>query len=135
MCPAKKDTEAGLVDFSAPVGADAAVTSLLTSAGRRQAEARLSKPERARKVRERRRQKERMNGRIGLDLPVGMKERLVRLAERESVPISQLVAFLLAAPLQEFEQAQNPLWGYTRPSRCAKFEFTIDVEKRIREQK
>jgi len=135
MCPAKK-TENGsgaLVDFS-QVGTDEAVSALLASAGRKQADSRKTKPERNRKARERRRQAERMSGRIGLDLPVPMKRRLVALAAREGVPVSQLVAFMLIDPLADMEAATNPLWGYTRPSRCAVFVNTIDLEKRMNER-
>jgi len=127
---AGKDYTSGTVDFgSTPVEV------LLTSAGQRQTEASLPKSERKRAIRERRRAQERLSGRIGLDLPVELKGRLVALAKRESVPVSQLVAFMLIDWLPQMENTTNPLWGYLKPSKCAKYDQVIDLEKRNKERK
>jgi hypothetical protein len=134
MSPARKDKDSNLVDFSYPER-DPAVSALLTAAERRQAESRLPKQERTRKQKERRRQQERKAKRINLDLPVELKHRLMAMAENEGVPVSQLVAFLLIVPLREMEDERNPLWGYKIPSKCAKFDWVIDLEKRLNEKK
>lgn len=127
---AGKDYVTGVVDFgSTPVEV------LLTSAGQRQAEASLPRSERKRAIRERRRQKERLAGRMCLDFPVEIKNRLVALAKREGVPVSQLVTFLVVGPLAKMERTDNPLWGYLKPSRCAKFSSVLDLEKLIKDSK
>ncbi len=127
---AGKDYKSGTVDFG-----NTPVEVLLTSAGQRQAEASLPRSERKRAIRERRRQKERQAGRMYLDFPVEIKDRLVALAKREGVPVSQLVTFLVVDPLEKMERTDNPLWGYLKPSRCAKFDQVIDLEKLIKDSK
>lgn len=126
---AGKDYKTGKVDFS-----NTPVEVLLTSAANRQAEAALPKAERKRTIKERQRQKERQLGRMYIDFPPGIKNRLVALAEQEGVPISQLITFLVIEPLAKMERTSNPLWGYLKPSRCARFDSVIDLEKRMKEE-
>ncbi len=135
MSPARKGSESTFVDFSDPPERDPAVSALMSATERRQADSRMPKPERTRRQKERRRQQARKDKRINLDLPVDLKRRLVALAEKESVPISQLVAFLIIRPLNEIEAQENPLWGYKKPSRCAKFDSVLDLEKQMKEKK
>lgn len=125
---AGKDYKTGKVDFS-----NTSVEVLLTSAANRQAEAALPKAERKRTVKERRREEERKPRRLHVDFPLEIKERLVRLAEREGVPVSQLITFLLIEPLERMENTSNPLWGYMKISRCARYDSFIDVDKRLKE--
>lgn len=112
---------------------DPAVGKLLTNAEQKQDEARMPKADRQRKVRERNRQKARLSRRLNIDLPENVKARLVAMAASESVPISQLAAFILIPALDELEKTQNPLWGYKLPSNCAKYEFVVNLEKRQKE--
>lgn len=112
---------------------DPAVRKLLTNAEQKQDEARMPKADRQRKVRERNRQKDRLSRRLNIDLPENVKARLVAMAASESVPISQLAAFILIPALDELEKTQNPLWGYKLPSNCAKYEFVVNLEKRQKE--
>jgi len=79
-----------LTGFDNLSGVDPAVESLLGQGQRRQAESHLPKNERSRKKKERERAQKRIPGRIGLDLPVELKHRLMVLAQKEGVPISQL---------------------------------------------
>jgi hypothetical protein len=135
MSPARsQDRSANFVEFPAPVS-DPAVGALINATERRQADSRLPKLERTRKQKERRRQQERQAGRINLDLPVEIKRHLVALAEKESVPISQLVAFFLIDPICAMEEGQPLIWGYKGPSKCPKYDSVIDIERRLQERK
>ncbi len=140
--PAKKQDydESTYLDLSrsaaaANSGANSSVDALLAATERREKEAHLSHAERTRLARLRRREKDRQRGRLHIDLPVEIKDRLMALAKREGVPVSQLIVFMVIGPLTEMEAASNPLWGYLKPSRCAKFDSVIDLEKRLKEKK
>lgn len=122
------------MDFILPA-ADPAVSALLDASQRRQKDARLPKIERSRVQKERRRQQARQPGRINLDLPIDLKKRLVALAGQESVPISQLVAFLLIEPLHAMESGERLLWGYKRPSKCPRYDSVLDLARRLGEKK
>ena len=100
---------------------------------RRQVESHLPKNERSRKKRERERTQKRLARRINLDLPVDLKKRLEILARKESIPVSQLVAFLLLEPVLQLEKKTISLWGYKTASGCPKFECNLDLERRADE--
>jgi len=112
---------------------DATTADLLNNMQQRKAESQLPKSERSRIRRERIRKEERRSKTISLDLPEEMKIELINLAVRESIPISQLAAFLLYPALRDFKSMEDPLFEYKKPSRCAKFEFILDLEKRKNE--
>ena len=55
------------------------------------------------------------------------------LAQKEGIPISQLVAFLLFEPVLQLEKKTISLWGYKTASGCPKFECNLDLERRAEE--
>jgi hypothetical protein len=112
---------------------DETTADLLSNMQQRKTESQLPKTERSRIKRERIRKQERRSKTISLDLPDGMKQELIELAGRESIPISQLVAFLLIPAIDHFNNQRDPLFGFKKPSRCAKFDFILDLEKRQNE--
>lgn len=128
MSPARPRGNENLINFN-ETRPDEAVGHLLSSTAQKKMESRMPKEERQRKVRERTRQQERLANRINIDLPENIKARLIALAKREGVPISQLVAFVLIPALPELEKAENPLWGFRLPSNCSKFMYNLDLEK------
>lgn len=123
----------GLTSFEELPGVDPAVESLLGQGQRRQDEARLPRIERSRRKKERERAEKRKPNRINLDLPVDLKKRLENLANKEGVPISQLVAFLLYEPVHQLESRVISLWGYKTASGCPKFECNLDLKRRADE--
>ena len=129
----KNDTSKGMTSFTDLSAVDPAVESLLGQGKRRQDEAHLPRTERSRKKKERERAEKRKPNRINLDLPVDLKKRLVHLAMKEGVPISQLVAFLLYEPVNQLESRAISLWGYKTASGCPKFECNLDLKRRADE--
>ncbi len=129
----KNATQQGLTGFDDLPGVDSAVESLLGQGQRRQAEAHLPKNERTRKKKERERAEKRLARRINLDLPVDLKQRLERLAKKDGIPVSQLVAFLLYEPVAHLEQETITLWNYKTASGCPKFEANLDLKRRADE--
>ena len=128
-----KENQDGFTNFGDLSELDPAVDTLISQGDRRQVEARLPKSERSRKKKERERAQARKPHRINLDLPVDMKKRLFILAEREGVPVSQLVSFLLFEPLQMLEEKAISLWGYKLPSGCPKYLSTLDLEQKAKD--
>lgn len=131
MSPAirsKTDRNANMVDFN-QTRPDEAVASILEDTERKFNEAHLPKATRQRMLKERDRQGKRMSNRINLDLPQDIKDRLIALARRERVPISQVCAFLLIPSLIEMEKAENPFWGFQLESKSPKYDYLLDLKK------
>ncbi len=129
----KNATQQGFTSFEDLPGVDPAVESLLGQWQRRQIESHLPKNERSRKKKERERAQKRIPGRIGLDLPVDLKHRLITLAQKEGVPISQLVAFLLYEFIYFLEQERISLWGYKTISTSPKFDSNLDLQRKAKD--
>ncbi len=129
----KNATQQGFTSFEDLPGVDPAVESLLGQGQRRQVESHLPKNERSRKKKERERAQKRIPGRIGLDLPVELKNRLIGLAQKEGVPISQLVAFLLYESINLLEQERISLWGYKTISTSPKFDSNLDLQRKAKD--
>jgi predicted HicB family RNase H-like nuclease len=108
---------------------DPAVESLLDQGQRRNIESHLPKNLRSQRKKERERAQKRLANRVNLDLPADLKKRLEILAKKEGVPVSQLVAFLLYAPVHQLETRMISLWGYKTSSGCRKFEWNIDLKR------
>ncbi len=126
----KNDNLQGFTEFTDLPGVDPAVESLLGQGQRKQIESHLPKNERTHKKNERERAQRRLRNRINLDLPQDLKKKLEMMAEKEGVPISQLVAFLLYEPVHLLENRTISLWGYKTASGCGKFEWNIDLKRR-----
>jgi hypothetical protein len=109
---------------------DPAVNALISSGDQAAADSHLSRNQRKKVKRERNRAKARLEKRINLELPVDLKQRLISLAEKESIPISQIAAFVLWEGILNLENDVSVLIPYKRPSRCPKFDFTLDLDKR-----
>jgi len=122
----------GFVDFEEIY--DPAIASTISHGQQRQADARLSKEARQKKIKERRKEREererakaRLAGRVNWDLPPWLKERIVDRAKREGVPISQLAAALLIEGLAQYEAQQIDLDKI--PSASPKFDFLLSLPK------
>ena len=129
----KTEDQKGFTVFDNLPNMDPAVESLLGQGQRRQTESHLPHNERSRKKKERDHAQKRIPNRIGLDLPVELKNRLEELAKKEGVPISQLVAFLLFEPVSLLEQKRISLWGYKTASRSPRYESNLDLKRKSEE--
>ena len=129
----KNTKKQGFTGFDDLSGVDPAVESLLDQGQRRNAKSHLPKNLRSQRKKERERAQKRLANRVNLDLPVDLKKRLEILAKKEGVPVSQLVAFLLYAPVHQLETHMISLWGYKTSSGCRKFEWSIDLQRHAEE--
>jgi hypothetical protein len=66
---------------------------------------------------------------VGLDLPLGLHESLRSIAEREHISISGLVTFFLYRGVADHEDGRVDLSSFTRLSRCARFDYVLDLTK------
>jgi hypothetical protein len=66
---------------------------------------------------------------VGLDLPPALHESLRQIAERERISISGLVTFYLYRGIVDHEAGNVELSPYKRLSRCARFEYILDLTK------
>ena len=66
---------------------------------------------------------------VGLDLPPELHEALRRIADREHISISGLVTFYLYRGVVEHDAGHVELSPYKRLSRCARFEYVLDLTK------
>ena len=129
----KNASQQGFTSFEDIPNMDQAVESLLSQGQRRQVESHLPKNERSRKKKEHERAQKRNPGRIGLDLPVELKHKLNTLAQKEGVPISQLVAFLLYESIHLLEKERISLWGYKSISTSPKFDSNLDLQRKAKD--
>lgn len=108
---------------------DPTTADMLSHMEQKERENHLPKLEKSKLVRERNRLKKRRLNQIVVDLPEGLKPLLFDYAEKEKIPMSQLVVALLMPGLKKYMDGQLSLWGFKKPSRCARFEFVVDLEK------
>ena len=66
---------------------------------------------------------------VGLDLPPELHESLRTIAEREHISISGLVTFYLYRGVADHDAGRIELSQLKRPSRCARFEYVLDLTK------
>jgi len=64
---------------------------------------------------------------VGLDLPPDLHESLRQIAERERISVSGLASFYLHRGVIEHQAGKVELSALKRPSRCARFEYILDL--------
>ncbi len=102
---------------------DPAVADMLADMERKKRIAQLPKPLQAKARKDASRHK------VGLDLPPSLHERLRAIAEKEQISVSSLVAFYLYQCPADYETTKADLGAYKRISRCARFEYVLDLSK------
>ena len=104
---------------------DPAVADLLSGLEQKQAETKLPRREREKKVRERAKIQARREQRVTYDLPPHIRQNVKDLAEKEGVPASQLVTLALLRFLQDLDQQQIDLGQYKQPSRSPRYDWNL----------
>lgn len=104
---------------------DPVVANLLSGMEQRQQEAQLPRKERERLVKERNKIKARREQRATYDLPPVIRESIMRLAEAQKVPASQLATLALARFLIEYENGSIDLGAYKQPSRSPRYDWNL----------
>ena len=102
---------------------DPAVADMLSDMEKKSRIASLPKPKRAKA------RKDASRHRVGLDLPPELHESLRDISEREHISISGLVAFYVYHGVADHEAGRIELIQLKRPSRCARFEYVLDLTK------
>lgn len=64
---------------------------------------------------------------VGLDLPPALHDSLRQIAERERISISGLVTFFLYQGVTDYNAGRVELSPFKRLSRCARFEYILDL--------
>lgn len=104
---------------------DPVVANLLSGMEQRQQEAQLPRKERERLVKERNKIKARREQRATYDLPPIIREAIMRLAETQKIPASQLATLALARFLNEYENGSIDLGEYKQPSRSPRYDWNL----------
>jgi len=66
---------------------------------------------------------------VALDLPPELHLTLRRIAEKEHISVSGLVTFYLYRGVIAYDAGKIELSPYKRLSRCARFEYVLDLSK------
>ncbi len=104
---------------------DPAVADLLSDLEQKQAETKLPRHEREKKVRERAKIQARREQRVTYDLPPHIRQNVKDLAEKEGIPASQLVTLALLRFLRDLAQQQVDLGQYKQPSRSPRYDWNL----------
>jgi|APHig6443717497_1056834.scaffolds.fasta_scaffold117471_2 hypothetical protein len=110
---------------------DQTTADLLGNMQQRKSERQLPESERKKRIREKARMEKRRINQITIDIPSNLKPKLFALAEKEGIPVSQLVSALFLPNLKKLETGEISFWGFKRPSRCARYESVLDLERWI----
>ncbi len=102
---------------------DPAVADILSDLERRKKLASLPKNLQAKARKDAARHK------VGLDLPPRLHDALREIAEDEHISVSSLVTFYVWKGVEEHRAGRADLSPYKRISRCARFEYVIDLGK------
>ena len=111
---------------------DPAVADLLEGMEQRQNEAMLPRKQREKKARERARIQARREQRATYDLPPVVRERIKKLAEQNSLPISQLVTLSLLRFFEDYASGSIDLGEYKKPSRSPKYDWVLVLDDELK---
>ncbi len=111
---------------------DPVVADLLEGMEQRQNEAMLPRKQREKKARERARIQARREQRATYDLPPVVRERIKKLAEQHSLPISQLVTLSLLRFFEDYASDKIDLGSYKKPSRSPKYDWVLALDDELK---
>jgi hypothetical protein len=131
MSPARRKptTEGKLIDFENPLArTDPSVRSLIEQEERVKSEARLSKREREKLIKERRRIRERREQHTCYDIPPELRKYIKSLAEEMRIPASQIAALALLRFVRDWENGEIDFAHYKSPSRSPKYDWNLILD-------
>ncbi len=108
---------------------DPAVADLLAGMEEKQAESRLPRREREKKARERAKIRARRDHRVTYDLPPQLKQAVMELAEKLSLPASQLTTLALVRFLKSYQSDEIDLSKYKKPSSSPRYDWKLVFPK------
>lgn len=134
MSPAKKRSASDgghLVDFDSEVeNMDPSIRALINQSDRIRGESRLSRRERDKRIKERRKIRERRAQHTCYDIPPELRRYVKALSEDLRLPASQLATLALLRFVQDYQGGEIDLSSYKSPSRSPRFDWNlvIDIE-------
>lgn len=114
---------------------DPAVADLLAGMEQRQSEAQLPRKQREKKARERARIQARKDQRATYDLPPEVRTGIKKLAEQQSLPISQLVSLALIRFMNDYQQGNIELSSYKVTTKSPKYDWVLDLQGELKNMK
>jgi len=106
---------------------DPAVADLLAGMEQRQSEAQLPRKLREKKAKERARIQARRDQRATYDLPPLVRSSIKKLAEQQSLPISQLVTLALIRFMNDYHAGMIDLGKYKISTKSPKYDWVLDL--------
>jgi hypothetical protein len=131
MSPAKKRStsdEGHLVDFDSEVeNMDPSVRALINQSDRMRGEARLTRRERDKRIKERRKIRARRAQHTCYDIPPELRRFVKELSEELRLPASQLATLALLRFVQDYQNGEIDLSSYKTPSRSPRFDWNLAI--------
>jgi hypothetical protein len=131
MSPSRKkprQDEDTLVDFNQPDSADPAVRALIQQGERLRSESRLSRRERDKILKERRKIRERRASHTCYDIPPELRAYIKELSEELRIPASQLAALALLRFVRDYQGGEIDLSPFKTPSSSPRFDWNLDLD-------
>jgi hypothetical protein len=131
MSPAKKrivSEQGHLVDFDSEVeNMDPSVRALINKSERIRGEAHLSRRERDKRIKERRKIRERRAQHTCYDIPPELRRSVKALSEDLRLPASQLATLALLRFVQHYQNGEIDLSAYKTTSRSPRFDWNLSI--------
>jgi|GEM_PF-793598 len=108
---------------------DPAVADLLAGMEEKQAESHLPRRIREKKARERAKIRARRDHRVTYDLPPQLKQSVMELADKLSLPASQLATLALLRFLQDYKNNNIDLSKFKKPSSSPRYDWKLIFPK------
>lgn len=108
---------------------DPAVADLLAGMEEKQAESHLPRRVREKKAKERAKIRARRDHRVTYDLPPQLKQSVMELADKLSLPASQLATLALVRFLQDYMHEDIDLSKYKKPSSSPRYDWKLVFPK------
>ena len=108
---------------------DPAVADLLAGMEEKQAESHLPRRVREKKARERAKIRARRDHRVTYDLPPQLKQSVMELADKLSLPASQLATMALVRFLQDYKNNTIDLSKFKKPSSSPRYDWKLVFPK------
>ena len=104
---------------------DPSVADLLSNMEQKYTESQLTRSERRKRNRERAKIAARRESRVTYDLPPALRQHMMKLAEKERLPASQLVTLALIRFLEDLKSGQIDLGIYKEPSQSPRYDWNL----------
>jgi hypothetical protein len=114
---------------------DPAVADLLAGMEQRQSESQLPRKLREKRAKERARIQARRDQRATYDLPPLVRSSIKKLAEQQSLPISQLVALALIRFMNDYQDGMIDLGKYKISTKSPKYDWVLELDGEIKAMK